>query len=135
MLLVFALIYNLSVTSLDISDAFLMVPQTDEMYVEISQGKSETHWRLLRCLPGQRNGALKWHQHFASICESAGLVPFPGSPTVMRHKQVCLCERPCGRHSPSCLPGDVEWFKSTIGATLKMKVDGPHLPASEEQLM
>ena len=55
MLLVFALIYNLSVTSLDISDAFLMVPQTDEMYVEISQGKSETHWRLLRCLPGQRN--------------------------------------------------------------------------------
>ena len=78
MLLVFALIYNLSVTSLDISDAFLMVPQTDEMYVEIPQwvrdltGKPDTHWRLLRCLPGQRNAALKWHQHFASICESAG---------------------------------------------------------------
>ena len=67
MLLTVAVMYGLAVTSLDIEDAFLMVPQVEVMYVEIPQwvrehtGKSETHWLLRRCLPGQRNSALRWH--------------------------------------------------------------------------
>ena len=92
MLLTFTVMYGLAVTSLDIKDAFLMVPQVEVMYVEIPQrvrestGKSETHWLLRRCLPGQRNAALRWHQHFEKICEAAGLRSFPGSPTVLRHE-------------------------------------------------
>ena len=33
-----------------------------------------------------------------------------------------------------CNPGDVEWFQSTVGATLAMKV-GPHEPGSGSQLL
>ena len=32
-------------------------------------------------------------------------------------------------------PEDVPWFQQTVGATLKMKVDGPHLLASGEHMM
>ena len=87
----FALVYNLAATALDISDAFLMAPQVEIMFVEIRQcvceltQREETHWRLLKCLPGQRNAALRWHLHFAQICEGAGLQAFPGTPAVMRH--------------------------------------------------
>jgi hypothetical protein len=34
-----------------------------------------------------------------------------------------------------CNPGDVEWFQTTVGETLTMKVDGPHLPGSGSQLL
>ena len=37
MLLTFAMVYSLAVTALDISDAFLMVPQVEVMLVEIPQ--------------------------------------------------------------------------------------------------
>ena len=52
MLLTFAVMYGLAVTSLDIRDAFLMVPQVEVMHVEIPQwvrertGKPETHCPL-----------------------------------------------------------------------------------------
>ena len=34
-----------------------------------------------------------------------------------------------------CRPEDVPRFQQTVGATLKMTVDGPHLPAIGDQLM
>ena len=34
-----------------------------------------------------------------------------------------------------CNPGLVEWFQSTVGKTLTMKIDGPHAPGSGSQLM
>ena len=34
-----------------------------------------------------------------------------------------------------CEPEDVRWFEQAVGSTLTMKIDGPHLPASGEQLM
>ena len=34
-----------------------------------------------------------------------------------------------------CKPGDVEWFQSTVGETLAMKVDGPHMPGDGSQVM
>ena len=34
-----------------------------------------------------------------------------------------------------CKPEEVQWFQDAVGSTLTMKVDGPHLPASGEQLM
>eukprot|EP00435_Cladocopium_sp_Y103_P021663 s3453_g5.t1 len=99
-MLVFALIYNLAVTALDISDAFLMVPQVEVMFVEIPQ----------------------WVR----------------TPTVMRHgdlnRKVFI-----NVHVDDilliCKPEDVPRFKQTVGANLKMKIDGPHLLASGEQVM
>ena len=142
MLLIFAMMYNLAVT-LDISDAFLMVPQVEDMFVEIPQWvreltqAEETHWKLLRCLPGQRNAALRWHLHFAQICEGAGLKAFPGTPTVMRHGDLdrkVFINAHVNDILLICRPEDVPWFQQTVGATLKMKVDGPHLQASGDQV-
>eukprot|EP00435_Cladocopium_sp_Y103_P048567 s2915_g14.t1 len=146
MLLIFALIYNLAVTALDISDAFLMVPQVEVMFVVIPQWvggsenlpKEDTRWRLLKCLPGQRNAALRWHLHFALICEDAGLQAFPRTLTVMRHgdlnRKVFINVR-VDDILLICKPEDVPWFQQTVGATLKMKIDGPHVLASGEQVM
>ena len=70
--------------------------------------------------------------------EGAGLVAFPGAPTIMRHadvnKKIFL-----NVHVDDillvCNPVDLQWFQETIGATLTMKVDGPHQQGSGEQLM
>ena len=144
MLLTFALIYNLAVTALDVKDAFLMVPQMEVLYVKIPAwirkwtGSPHTHWLLKRCLPGQRNAALRWHQHIGGLCERSGLEAFPGAPTILRH---CDLSRRMfvNIHVDDillvCNPRDVEWFQTTVGETLTMKVDGPHLPGSGSQLL
>ena len=144
MLLAFAVVYNLAVTCLDIKDAFLMVPQEEIIYVQIPEwvrqqtGKEHTHWLLRRCLPGQRNAALRWHQYFGNLCEGAGLTAFPGTPTVLRHKDVQR-QMYANVHVDDillvCKPEDVKWFQDNVGSGLSMKIDGPHLPASGTQVM
>ena len=144
MMFVLAVIYNLAVTCLDIKDAFLTVPREEILYVQIPEwvrqqtGTAHTHWLLRRCLPGQRNAALKWHQYFANLCEGAGLTSFPGTPTVLRHKDIQR-QMYANVHVDDillvCKPADVKWFQETVGAGLSMKVDGPHLLASGTQVM
>ena len=93
---------------------------------------------MKRCLPGQRNAARRWHQHTGGLCEDADLEAFPGAPTILRHKDLNR-KVYVNIHVDDillvCNPGDVEWFQSTVDATLTMKVDGPHLPGSGNQLM
>ena len=78
------------------------------------------------------------NQHFAKICEAAGLRSFPGSPTVLRHENL-MRKIYVNVHVDDilvvCKPEEVQWFQDAVGSTLTMKVDGPHLPASGEQLM
>ena len=98
---------------------------------------THTHWLLKRCLPGQRNAALRWQQHIGGLCEHADLEAFLGAPTILRHRDL---KRKVfvNTHVDDILlgnPGDVEWFQSTVGATLTMKVDGLHEPGSGSQLM
>ena len=144
MILTFAAIYNLAVTCLDIKDAFLVVPQEEVLYVQIPEwvrertNKTHTHWLLRRCLPGQRNAALRWHQYFGNLCEQAGPVSFPGTPTVLRHRDIKR-QLYANVHVDDillvCKPEDVKWFQETVGAGLTMKTDGPHLSASGSQVM
>eukprot|EP00435_Cladocopium_sp_Y103_P030011 s1403_g7.t1 len=101
-------------------------------------GKPHTHWLLKRCLPGQRNAALRWHQHIGGLCEEADLEAFPGAPTILRHKDInrkIFVNIHVDDILLVCNPGDVEWFQQTVGATLTMKLDGPYLPGSGKQLM
>ena len=144
MLLVLALIYGLAITALDVKDAFLMVPQMEILYVKIPQwirqwtGSPNTHWLLKRCLPGQRNAALRWHQHIGQLCEQAELEAFPGAPTIFRHRDFnrkVFVNIHVDDILLVCKPGDVEWFQATVGATLTMKVDGPHMPGDGSQVM
>ena len=92
-LLILGMIYDLAVTALDIKDAFLVVPQPEDepMFVLIPEWiqalKPECKhniWRLRRCLPGQRSAAQHWFAFFTGLCKRAGLVSFPGCPTVLK---------------------------------------------------
>ena len=135
LLLVMALIHNLSITSLDVKDAFL-VEQRELMFVEvpawirglIDKDHDHTHWRLLRCLPGQRNAAMRWNEHFTALCVESGFQPYPGCSTVMKmiqgDRRVYLSV-----HVDDiilvCKPEDVTWFSQTVGRTLTMKWISP----------
>ena len=76
---------------LDVKDAFLQVPQQEYVVVQTPQWVKEMNpnspgfWRLLKCLPGQRNAALRWYEHFRKIVEEEKLEAYEGMATVMRH--------------------------------------------------
>ena len=130
------MIHNLAVTALDVKDAFLVVDQKEVMYVliptwirELAQDGA-THWLLKKCLPRQRNAALRWNEHFISFCTEMEFEAYAGCSTIMRRIQggnriylsvhvddIILISK----------PEDVEWFSQTAGRTLTMKMDGPHL--------
>ena len=136
-LLVLGMLHDLHITAMamDVKDAFLLVDQKEEMYVVIPRWIQElaqdgaTHWLLRKCLPGQRNAALRWHEHFTELCMAAGFEPYPGCPTVMRMKDKT---RPMflSVHVDDILffgkPEDVKWFKETAGQSLTMKIDCPY---------
>ena len=42
-------------------------------------------WKLLKCLPGQRNAALMWIELFKELVEKAGFQSYKGTPTVFKH--------------------------------------------------
>ena len=142
-LFVLSMLFDLSVTAMDVKDAFLLVDQKEEMYVlipawirEIAQDGA-THWLLKKCLPGQRNAALRWYEHFSNLCIDAGMEPYLGCPTIMKPsnqvRKVFLSV-----HVDDILfigkPEDVTWFANTAGSSLTMKVDGPHEQGSGKML-
>ena len=101
MLLSLALIYGLAIAALDVKDAFLMVPHMEILYVKIPQwirqwtGSPNTHWFLKRCLPGQRNAALRSHQHIGQLCEQTELSRNPNNLTSPRFQQEGVCQYTC----------------------------------------
>ena len=135
LLLVLSMLFGLAITALDVKDAFLLVDQKEYMLVIIPQwiqhllGDGATHWQLLKCLPGQRNAALRWNEYFTELCTTVGFEPYQGCPTIMRlidgTRRIYLSV-----HVDDilliCKPADVEWFTQTAGKKLTMKVDGPH---------
>ena len=50
----------------DISDAYLQVPQRQPRVVKLG----DLSFVILKCLPGQRDGALLWYQHFVAVLDS-----------------------------------------------------------------
>ena len=135
LLLVLSMLFGLAITALDVKDAFLLVDQKEYMLVIIPQwiqhllGDGATHWQLLKCLPGQRNAALRWNEYFTELCTTVGFEPYQGCPTIMRlidgTRRIYLSV-----HVDDilliCKPADVEWFTQTAGKKLTMTVDGPH---------
>ena len=135
LLLVLSMLDDLAVTALDVKDAFLVVDQKEVMFVVIPERIRElahdgaTHWLLLKCLPGQRDAALRWNEHFTGLCSEVGMESYAGCSTIMRliqgDRRIYLSV-----HVDDiiliCKPEDVEWFSQTVGRTLSMKKDGPH---------
>ena len=142
MLLALSVIHSLCLTVLDVKDAFLLVPQQETMFVKIpswivsmSEDGSNA-WLLKRCLPGQRNAALRWYDFFANLCRECGMVAYSGSPTIFRHedpsKHVYLTI-----HVDDVLlvssAEDAEWFLRCI-SKLTVKKDGPHAQKSNAKV-
>ena len=83
---------------LDIKDAYLQVPQQEEVLVTISDWMKKACnigdgivWRLKRCLPGQRNAATRWYEHLRSILERLGFEFSKHVPALARHKTKPVC--------------------------------------------
>ncbi len=90
LLLVMPMMYNLAVTALDVKDAFLVVDQKEVMHVliptwirELAQDGA-AHWLLKKRLPGQRNAALRWNEHFSELCAEVGMGPYAGCSAIIR---------------------------------------------------
>ena len=144
MLMVFSMVYNLSLTALDVKDAFLLVPQQELLYVlipewivDLSDNKQHNVWELRRCLPGQRNAALRWHEYFSEKCIEAGMVAYPGCPTIMmlvnEQRRIYL-----NIHVDDillvCNDEDLKWFQEKVTNQFTIKMDGPHAQDSGEVL-
>lgn len=65
---------TLCLTVLDVTDAVLLVPQQETVYVKIPSWivalskDGSNAWLLKRCLPGQRTATLCWYDFFANLC-------------------------------------------------------------------
>ena len=82
---------------LDIKDAYLQVPQQEEVLVTISDWMKRAAnigegivWRLKRCLPGQRNAATRWYEHLRSILERLGFEFSQHVPAFAKHKTTAV---------------------------------------------
>ena len=67
---------ELELTSVDVTDAYLRVPQRRPTFVRSSIGPLE----LLYTLPGQRSGSKDWHEYLKATLVELGCSTFPGSP-------------------------------------------------------
>ena len=83
---------DLMISVMDISDAFLQVVQKEFVVIEvptwireIMNNEGLVFWKLMRCLPGQRNAALEWHKHFSALCSDFQFRPFRGG-AIYRHE-------------------------------------------------
>jgi hypothetical protein len=93
MLIVMSLLHGLATASIDVGDAFLQVPQTSLVLIEVPLwalragdcGEGKQFWVLKRCLPGQRVAASEWNKFFTEICESHHFENFQG--TIFKHKK------------------------------------------------
>ena len=99
LILVCGKLFNLCLFVADIKDAFLSVKQRElaEVIVpswvrDLAQGEQANNplltaerWKLLKCLPGQRNAALRWSEHFKELVEKMNFESYNGMPTVFKH--------------------------------------------------
>ncbi|CAE7502067.1 RE1, partial [Symbiodinium necroappetens] len=79
---------------LDVADAFLTVDQRIPTIVRANLGSGHEeqyvqHFRLVKLLPGQRDGTVRWHEAFAEFLDGKlGLEPYVPCPALFRLKQV-----------------------------------------------
>ena len=141
LLMVLAQLHGLMTFVADVKDAFLTVPQKNPVWVKVPSWVrglakagdvllNSSMWRLLRCLPGQRNAALMWSNYFKDLMVSEDFECFVGMPTVFRHKvRKIFLTIHVDDILLVCSEQDGEWFKS-ITTSLTMKTDGPYRPGS-----
>ena len=138
MLIVLSLVHGLAIASIDVGDAFLQVPQSSLVLIEIplwalgqaAHGQQKKFWALKRCLPGHRVAASEWNKFFTEVCERHCYDSFQG--TIFRHKKVRAF---LSSHIDDLLvvgPKDyIEKFYKDLSEELKLKMEGPLQPGDE----
>ena len=131
-LLALAATLDLFISVFDVSDAFLQVEQKElvlilvpEWIKELLKRPNLRFWRLKRCLPGQRNAALRWFEYFSCLCEKAGYESFQGGP-LFRHgtKQSFLSVHIDDIIQVSSKSECLQ-FRNEFSKILKLKAEGP----------
>lgn len=134
MFLMFHVLQGWKITALDISDAYLTVPQVEVCYVEMRGWIKEllglpaiALWKLKRVLPGQRNGAQRWFNSFADKLQSIGFEQCMAIPSVFRHKtkRILVNMHVDDELVASETAGDAHWLISELKKTYKLQVEGP----------
>ena len=119
---------------LDIKDAYLQVPQQEEVLVTISAWMKKACnigegivWRLKRCLPGQRNAATRWYEHLRSILERLGFEFSEHVPALAKHKTRAVCisihvddELLAGQREDSL------WLVEELEKVFRVEKEGPY---------
>ena len=119
---------------LDIKDAYLQVPQQEEVLVTISDWMKKACnigegivWRLKRCLPGQRNAATRWYEHLRSILERLGFEFSQHVPALAKHKTRAVCisihvddELLAGQREDSL------WLVEELEKVFRVEKEGPY---------
>ena len=119
---------------LDIKDAYLQVPQQEEVLVTISDWMKKACnigegivWRLKRCLPGQRNTATRWYEHLRSILERLGFEFSQHVPALAKHKTKADC---ISIHvDDELLSGQREdslWLVEELEKVFRVEKEGPY---------
>ena len=72
------------ITTFDVKDAYLRVPQEKPMIVDLRKltGDPDAFYVLLKMIPGQRAGAAGWYGFADAILREYGLKPFAKQPTI-----------------------------------------------------
>ena len=92
-------------------------------------------WKLLKCLPGQRNAALRWSEHFKELVEKAGFQSYKGMPTVFKHvERKIFMMIHVDDVLVTCNPDDWAWFSTMVRTHLTMNSEGPFRFNSGETL-
>ena len=109
---------NSVIGSLDISDAFLMVPQERPRKIKLQHG--EMSYLIAKCLPGQRAGARRWCDHVVQVLtEGAGMEVSDECPTLLRDKRGrgCLLMHV----DDMTFSGTEHWVEDVLIANLKQR--------------
>ena len=99
LILVLGKFFNRCLFVADIKDVFLSVRQRELVEVivpswvrNLAHGEQADNpwltaerWRLLKCLPGQKNATLRWSEHFKELVEKMNFESYKGMPKVFKH--------------------------------------------------
>ena len=131
-----------SLYSIDVKDAFLQVPQRNRTacefpkeYVELF-GEDDPQCRndgflLLRVLPGQRDAALLWSDHFASTLQEQEFSRSVACPTLFRDTRNSILVVHVDDIQAAGKSKHLEPVLNKIGETYELKVEGPFLTDQE----
>ncbi|CAE7599013.1 unnamed protein product, partial [Symbiodinium necroappetens] len=113
---------SLELWSVDITDAYLQVPQKRPTYIETPLGNLE----LLYNLPGQRSGAKDLYEFFKDVVTEQGMQCFEGSPSLFAKPQEAGLNSHVDDFQVLAVAGKGKQLVEKIEEKgLKVKVEGP----------